>query len=275
MAKRFTDTALWEKEWFAGLSPAEKCAWFYIKDRCDPVGVWEPSFTIANFYIGEKIDWNAFRDKCNGNIRVLDNGKWWLVDFCVYQYVHLDENSKAPPIVSYIKLLKKHGLWEHYLKGINTLSIPYPKGRASPKDKDKEKDKDQDKDKVKEKDSSNLPVKVSKSNPNTELYNKIKDSFTAISGDFTNYPKEGSAIKRIIGYTKGNTEQTQVMLETFLKLTKGTDKFWSSQPFTPSTLAASGIWDRVKIEAEKQQKSNDPWWEEFESGNTEAEGVMA
>ena len=136
MSKRFTDTALWEKEWFAGLSPVEKCAWFYIKDRCDPVGVWEPSFNIANFYLGEKLDWDAFREKCNGNINVLANGKWWLVDFCRYQYGELDENSKAPPVISYIKLLKKHGLWELYSKGIDTLAIPLPKGSDTPKDKE-------------------------------------------------------------------------------------------------------------------------------------------
>ena len=274
MAKRFTDTVLWEKEWFAELSPAEKCAWFYIKDRCDSVGVWEPSLTIANFYIGEKIDWDAFRTKCNGNISILDNGKWWLVDFCFFQYGILSVESTSPTTKSYIKTLQKHGLLdrvlEGYPKGIDRVSIAYPKAIDSPKDKDKEKDKDKVKDK--EKDSYTEKVIVKKE---SSLFQKIQQSFEAVYGQFTNYPREGKAINRIIEYAKGNEDEIRAMLETFLSLTKGTDKFWSSQPFTPSTLAASGIWDRVKIEAEKQRKSNDPWWEEFESGNTEVEGVMA
>jgi hypothetical protein len=31
----------------------------------------------------------------------------------------------------------------------------------------------------------------------------------------------------------------------FWRLKSGNDKFWSGQPFLPSTLNASGIWDRV------------------------------
>ena len=257
MAKRFTDTVLWDKPWYTTLTPAEKCAWGFIKDKCDQVGVWEPNFFIADTYIGEKIDWQSFREKCNGNIIVLKNGKWWLVDFCSFQYGELSETSKAPPVKSYIRLLKKHGLWELYQKGIDTLSIPYAKGSDTPKDKDKEKDK--------EKDNSAAIVKTNKQTKNTILFNKIKDSFTSISGDFTSYPKEGSSIKRIIEYAKNDEKFIQSMLETFLKLTRGTDKFWSGQPFTPSTLAASGIWDRVKIEAEKQKKANEPWWDRFEA----------
>lgn len=155
MSKRFTDSVLWEKEWFTELSPAEKCAWFYIKDRCDPVGVWEPSFTIANFYIGEKIDWEAFRSKCNGNISVLENGKWWLVDFCLFQYGILSEVSTSKTTIYYIKMLIKHGLWdrvkESYPKGIDTLSIAYPKTIHSLKEKEKDKDKEKGKEDLREK----------------------------------------------------------------------------------------------------------------------------
>lgn len=142
MAKRFTENTLWEKVWFTDLSCAEKCAWFYIKDKCDPVGVWETNFKLARAYIGDDIDWETFRQKCNGNIVVLPDGKWWLVDFCDFQYGELSEESKAPPIRSYIALLKKHGLWESYLKGSDTLEIHYQNSSDTPKDKDKDKDKD-------------------------------------------------------------------------------------------------------------------------------------
>lgn len=192
MAKRFTDSVLWEKEWFAKLSPAEKCAWFYIKDRCDPVGVWEPSFTIADFYIGEKIDWESFKSKCNGNISVLENGKWWLVDFCLFQYGILSELSNSQTTKYYIKMLEKHGLWnrvkESYPKAIDSLSIPYPKTIHSLKDKDKEKD------------SSLSPKKSEYSLDFITFYDSYprKEGKTAANKAFTAKTRQGASLADIL-----------------------------------------------------------------------------
>lgn len=124
MSKRFTDTGKWEKPWFRKLSPAEKAAWQYITDRCDNVGVWDADYELADFIIGESIDWAGFADRCNGNIKKLDNGKWWLVDYCTFQHPDLSEDSKSNAIQSYVQLLKKHGLFEGYVKGSPTLHIP-------------------------------------------------------------------------------------------------------------------------------------------------------
>lgn len=126
--KRFTDTAIWQKNWFMELTPAEKLAWFYIKDQCDNVGVWEPNTRLAEFIIGSQLDWDKFQKKCNENIYVMDNGKWWLVDFCRFQHPDLDPDSASRPIQSYIKELKKHELWDRFIgypKGTDTLSIGY------------------------------------------------------------------------------------------------------------------------------------------------------
>ena len=75
MSKRFTDKEIWTKPWYRKLSPTEKCAFNYIKDNCDNVGVWTPDFELANFCVGEKVDWEALLNKCNDNFEVLDNGK--------------------------------------------------------------------------------------------------------------------------------------------------------------------------------------------------------
>lgn len=139
MSKRFTDTCLWEKIWFRKLTPIEKCAWFYIKDRCDSVGVWEPDYEIAEIFIGGHLDWDAFREKCNGNIITFNGGKWFLVDFCSYQYGEL--NPECRPHQSYLKLLEKHGI-KGYPKGIHTL-------KEKEKEKDKEKEQEQEKDAAK------------------------------------------------------------------------------------------------------------------------------
>jgi hypothetical protein len=114
MAKRFTDNNLWEKEWFQDLPNSEKLAWFYIKDRCDSAGVWKPNRRAAEFFIGEKIDWEGFAERCNGNILVIDKGKWWLVDFCDFQYGKLTENCRPHRWI--IATLEKHGLLERVLE---------------------------------------------------------------------------------------------------------------------------------------------------------------
>ena len=131
MAKRYTDTAIWEKDWYLSLTPVEKSAWHYIAENCDPVGVWPCSFRKAEFCIGAEVDWAALMARSNGNIHEFEPGKWWLVDFVLFQYGEL--NPECRPHQSYIALLKKHGLYKEYLKGIHTL-----------KEKDKEKDKEKE-----------------------------------------------------------------------------------------------------------------------------------
>lgn len=94
----------------------------------------------------------------------------------------------------------------------------------------------------------------------TELYNQIKESFEAVYSDFSDYAKEGAAIKRIIKLTKGDAGTARQMIETYYRLTRSPDKFWSRQPFLPSALAASGIWDRVKLEAGRFLSAQDVSW---------------
>ena len=144
MSKRFTDTELWTKPWFMALSIAEKLVWFYIKDNCDNVGVWTPNLPLADFVLGASIDWEEFRDKCHENIAVLDNGKWWLVDFCSFQHPDLKAESTSKPIISYIRALKKHDLWDFELrrpKGMDNLYKRY-KEREEVKVREGEQEKD-------------------------------------------------------------------------------------------------------------------------------------
>lgn len=94
MAKRFTDTLIWEKEWFMKLSPKHKCLIRYLFDRCDASGVWEQNWTLASIYIGEP---------CNlSDLMVLDthldrlpNGKILIKDFISFQYGKLSEKCAA------------------------------------------------------------------------------------------------------------------------------------------------------------------------------------
>ena len=136
MSKRFVDTNIWNKKWFRELMPINKCALLYLLGKCDNVGVWDVDVEAAEFMIGEKINWDSLIKKSNGNIKILNEKKWYLIDFCSFQYGFLDENSKSPAIQSHIRLLKKHSLWVGYKKGIYTH-----------KEKDNEKDNEEEKEK--------------------------------------------------------------------------------------------------------------------------------
>lgn len=251
MKKRYHDIEIWKKRWFMNLSPQEKCAVFYIKDDCDNVGVWDANIELAEFIIKADIDWKALLDKANGNIQVLDNGKWWIVDFCMFQYTELSENSTSPPIKSHVNLLKKHGLWEEYLRVAKGYG--YPRERVTEtsvtlKEKEKEKVKVKEKDKVKEEDKEK------------DLYNVIKNRFESkqLQQRFTNYPKEGKAIHGLISKARIRApDDPETFLEGMIRMfeyLRSTDKFYKSHPFLPSSLNSSGIWDRVMNAAEQRWK---------------------
>jgi uncharacterized phage protein (TIGR02220 family) len=143
MAKRMHDREIWQKEWFTKLSPDYKTFFFFLKDMCDNVGVWTPNFILAAAIIGKELDWNFILENCNGNIVVLDNGKWWLVDFCDFQHGELKEDSKNKAILSYIKLLHLHGLWDTYInkyKKTEGIEGAYRGTTSNPKEQVKEQE---------------------------------------------------------------------------------------------------------------------------------------
>jgi hypothetical protein len=123
------------------LEPAQKTAFFYLKDKCDNVGVWSPNFKLADIQIGCHIDWEKLVEDSNENIIILENGKWFIKDFCEFQYGGIDFNSNSKPIQSYIKTIEKHNLTDFFKglsKGIDGVSVSVHK---QDKEKVKEKEK--------------------------------------------------------------------------------------------------------------------------------------
>lgn len=190
MPKRFTDTEKWKKSWFRKLTPAEKAAWYYITETCDNVGVFDADIELAEFEIGESIDWDTFIEKTNGNIEKLANGKWWLVDYCKFQHTDLSPSSKSKPIQSYIRLLKKHGLYKRVMEG---LSKPI---KSLNKDlKERERVKEGVKVKVKERERDKeiemillfykkLTLKTKMSKVPSEVNARLKEGYTVQEAKF-------------------------------------------------------------------------------------------
>jgi hypothetical protein len=140
--KRFTETEKWRDSWFQQLRPEHKLALIYIYDNCDNAGVFDPNLALADFCIGQCIDWQGFRAALGDRLVVLDGGKWYLPKFVQFQYGTLSPDCK--PHAAVLRLMDFHRVPKGYPKGIHTH-----------KDKDKEKEKDKDTDKDKETDAEN------------------------------------------------------------------------------------------------------------------------
>ena len=248
--KRLTDTAIWSKPWFRRLTPAEKCAWCYITDACDNVGVWDADTELADFCIGESVDWSTFPDKLNGNVTLLDNGKWWIHDFCRFQHGDMAEGKENNAIKSYISLLQNHGLWDAYVRGTSApavpLACPAPGALGKGKGTGKGKGKGTGKGVLTESDKT--------------LYHSIKAASESQIGEWDGEmcKREGPAAKRLITkahhYMPDDPEAfVKLCFDQFVWLrdTKR-HKLFQDKPCVPSLIASTGLWPHM-LESMRQK----------------------
>lgn len=135
MSKRFIDTDIWtQNKWFRKLDPKYKIFWYYLISNCDAVGVWEEDIELASFIIKHEYTVEEILEIFGERVKVFsDNKKWWLKDFCTFQYGELKDDPHNKPHTVYIRKLKEHRLFIDYTKSID---------RLKEKEKDKEKDKE-------------------------------------------------------------------------------------------------------------------------------------
>ena len=69
MAKRFIDTKMWDKAWFRKLSPKNKLIWLYLLTRCDHAGIWDADWDLAEFMIGEWVDYDSLPDEIKNKMK--------------------------------------------------------------------------------------------------------------------------------------------------------------------------------------------------------------
>jgi hypothetical protein len=115
MSKRFTDTNLWDKEWFMSLSLKEKCLVKMVRDKADLSGLWSPNWLIASAYIGEKVSESDLLKIDNGQqFKKIKNGKIYCIGFIEFQYGELSE--KSPVHKKIISILQQNDFLEDYRK---------------------------------------------------------------------------------------------------------------------------------------------------------------
>lgn len=108
MAKRFTDTEIWDKQWFMLMNPKMKCFVKYVRDKCDLAGIWHPNYILANVYIGEPVTEEELLAVDDGKqFRRLPDGKIFCVDFIPFQYGNT-LNPTSPIHKKILDILKKY-----------------------------------------------------------------------------------------------------------------------------------------------------------------------
>jgi hypothetical protein len=141
MAKRFTSTNKWDKEWFMHLPCKLKCLWQYINDKCDQAGMWEANYTLASLHIGETItesDLAAF----GARVEKFAPGKIWVVDHVDFQSGSLSEKSPAHKPI--FKLLKKYNLLNRVLLTLSNRVLEIEKEIEKEKEEEKEVEKEKE-----------------------------------------------------------------------------------------------------------------------------------
>lgn len=138
MAKRFTDSEKWKREWFLDLPVTGKLAWIYLLDQCDHTGVWPSNFKLMSFQLGQSVNRADFETWFKGKAIPFDADKYYIPSFVEYQYgKDLNPANNAHKAVIEVKNeFEKLGAHE----GLNR-----PLEGAQDKDKDKYKDKDLEK----------------------------------------------------------------------------------------------------------------------------------
>lgn len=132
--KRFSDSERFDDPWYCDLPVAMKVAWELVRAKCDHAGVWKPNFRLANFQIGEDVDWEKFRELCGDRIKTIPTG-WLIVDFVKMQCGELSEDCRA-----HIPVIKK--LREHNLLPPDRLSIDYGMSTHRHMEMEKEQEKE-------------------------------------------------------------------------------------------------------------------------------------
>lgn len=147
MAKRFTDTDKWKKEFLKSLPSAYKIFWLYLCDECSNIGIWETSeVDVACLRTGETFKLKRALELFNkGEHRVheFDGGKkWFIPGFVTFQYgddfaIKASKNRLIDQAINHLTRLDL----------LKLIPVRYPLERVARQEQDKDMDKVKDKDK--------------------------------------------------------------------------------------------------------------------------------
>lgn len=89
MSSRFTDTELWNEDWFCEMPGEYQLFLKYVFDKCDNAGVWKPNKFDFETKTKFKVSPDLLFKKVNvGQQRVLllENGRWFFTGYILFQW---------------------------------------------------------------------------------------------------------------------------------------------------------------------------------------------
>ena len=107
MAKRMTDTDIWDKEWFMDLSLKHKHIVRYLFDKCDLAGVYKPNYKLMSLQIGEPCSFEDINSLPKKQFKFFKD-KVIVLDFIEFQNGTL--GNKSPVHLKILSMLKAYGI---------------------------------------------------------------------------------------------------------------------------------------------------------------------
>ncbi len=141
MAKRFINTDVWQNDELLDSTPEQKILYFFVITQCSNIGVFKMSLRLVSMQVGFDVNEELILS-LPVNVEKIGVNKYWLPNFCQYQYGELKETCK--PHKRYMDDLKKEGLLDRVMKG-------YTKGMQTLEEKDKDKEEEKEEEKTKKK----------------------------------------------------------------------------------------------------------------------------
>jgi hypothetical protein len=191
MAKRYTDTNKYKKEFIRSLQGPYKLLWDYLYHECDHAGIWIVDFQIAQIYLGS--DMPVSKDDAltyfnEGETRVIEFSKnrWFIPSFIEFQYGELRPENRVH--LSVIKVLNQYDLIQYLEK---KKDHPRPLVGSMDIYMDKDKDKDKDMDMPEKKQKPDKPEKQDKPTPFEKSPHYPTEAWCAATPpDWTPYEKD-------------------------------------------------------------------------------------
>jgi hypothetical protein len=108
MAKRFTDTNKWSKEFFQDLPIKMKLVWMYLCDSCDNAGIWDVNLSLVSYQLGVKVTVSDINKYLGSKIIWCGEDKLFIPSFFTFQYGDAKDSFSAK--IAAIKRLRTFGL---------------------------------------------------------------------------------------------------------------------------------------------------------------------
>lgn len=271
MAKqRYISTSFWDDAWIQELDPSEKLLYLYLMTNplTNIAGVYKITVRRIVFDTGFNKDTvTRILGRFKKDKKAVLHGEYMIIP----SWPKHQQWDKRTKIRDGIEAVLKE-IPEEVKKHMVSIRYAYPiegyEYLRNYSDINTDTDINTDINKAPSAAASQL---VSASDDEKELYNKIKTVFEREQPGqrFTNYGKEGKAIKGLIVKARARSPddpQTFIagMIRQFASMRQSGDKFWRGQPFLPSALNASGIFDRVLSAAQEEHEDIMQAQENFE-----------